>query len=165
MKTQVIHLDPHDDLISIRDRMAWAKTPRILLVWPKRGHVGVRPLDLTLLRRHAEALGAELGIVTRNGEIRAAARELGIPFFLHPPPPRKSSGLSAALRILCAVFHAVICALCSRDYPAQNYFLLMEARLSGVCFCFGGAGCISGHAGFYPFGGCAHLVAGTEAKP
>ena len=57
MKTQVIHLDPHDDLISIRDRMAWAKTPRILLVWPKRGRVGVRPLDLTLLRRHAEKTG------------------------------------------------------------------------------------------------------------
>ena len=81
MKTQVIHLDRHDDLISIRDRMAWAKTPRILLVWPKRGRVGVRPLDLTLLRRHAEALGAEMGIVTRDGEIRAAARELGISIF------------------------------------------------------------------------------------
>ena len=81
MKTQVIHLDTHDDLISIRDRMAWAKTPRILLVWPKRGRVGVRPLDLTLLRRHAESLGAEMGIVTRDGEIRAAARELGISHF------------------------------------------------------------------------------------
>jgi hypothetical protein len=81
MKTQVIQLDIHDDLISIRDRMAWAKTPRILLVWPKRGGVDVRPLDLTLLRRHAESLGAELGLVTRNGEIRAAARELHISVF------------------------------------------------------------------------------------
>jgi len=93
MKTQVIHLDPHDDLISIRDRMAWAKTPRILLVWPKRGHVGVRPLDLTLLRRHAEALGAELGIVTRNGEIRAAARELGISLFLTSAAAQKKQWL------------------------------------------------------------------------
>jgi hypothetical protein len=81
MKTQIIHLDSHDDLISIRDRMAWAKTPRILLVWPKRGRVGVRPLDLTLLRRHAESLGAEMGIVTRDDEICAAARELGISLF------------------------------------------------------------------------------------
>jgi hypothetical protein len=81
MKTQVIPLDPHDDLISIRDRMGWAKTPRILLVWPKRGRVEVRPLDLTILRRHAAALGAELGIVTRDGEIWAAARELGLPIF------------------------------------------------------------------------------------
>ncbi len=81
MKTQVIHLDVHDDIISIRDRMAWAKTPRILLVWPRRGRVDVRPLDLTLLRRHAESLGAELGIVTRNGEMRSAAREHGISYF------------------------------------------------------------------------------------
>ncbi len=81
MRTQVIHLDPHDDLISIRDRMAWAKTPRILLVWPARGRVGVRPLDLTLLRRHAEALGAELGLVTRDGGIRSAAREMNLPVF------------------------------------------------------------------------------------
>ncbi len=81
MKTQVIQLDRHDDLISIRDRMAWAKTPRILLVWPKRGQVDVRPLDLTLLRRHAESLGAELGLVTRNREIRGAARELHISVF------------------------------------------------------------------------------------
>lgn len=81
MKTQVIHLDLHDDLVSIRDRMAWAKSPRILLVWPRRGRVELRPLDITLLRRHAESLGAELGLVTRNGEIRSAAREAGTSFF------------------------------------------------------------------------------------
>ena len=81
MKTQVIHIDSHDDFISIRDRMEWAKTPRILLVWPKRGRVEMRPLDLTLLRRHAESLGAELGLVTRQRQIRAAARELGISYF------------------------------------------------------------------------------------
>lgn len=93
MKTQVIHLDRHDDLISIRDRMVWAKTPRILLVWPKRGRVGVRPLDLTLLRRHAEALGAELGLVTRDGEIRAAARELGISIFSSSSAAQKKQWL------------------------------------------------------------------------
>src|SRR5512133_2833306 len=96
MKTQVIHLDTHDDLISIRDRMEWAKTPRILLVWPKRGRVGVRPLDLTLLRRHAESLGAEMGIVTRNGELRAAARELGISFFSTTSAAQKKKWLESS---------------------------------------------------------------------
>ncbi|HEY3310147.1 MAG TPA: baseplate J/gp47 family protein [Anaerolineales bacterium] len=81
MKTQVIQLDVHDNLISIRDRMGWVKTPRILLVWPKHGQMEVRPLDLTLLRRHAGDLGAELGLVTRNGEMREAARELHISVF------------------------------------------------------------------------------------
>jgi hypothetical protein len=81
MKTQLIQLVNHDDLISIRDRMVWAKTPRILLMWPKRGRVDIRPLDLALLKRHAESLGAELGLVTRNFGIRSAARRLGISFF------------------------------------------------------------------------------------
>lgn len=81
MKTQLIPLETHDDLISIRDKMSWAKTPRMLLVWPKNGRVDVRPLDLTLLRRHAIALGAELGLVTRNAEIRAAAQHIDIPVF------------------------------------------------------------------------------------
>jgi len=81
MKTQVLQIDVHDDFISIRDRMTWAKTPRILLVWPLRGKVNVRPLDLTLLRRHAETLGAEMGLVTRDRRIRQAARSLHISVF------------------------------------------------------------------------------------
>ncbi|MGC1377779.1 MAG: baseplate J/gp47 family protein, partial [Anaerolineales bacterium] len=81
MKTQLILLETHDDAISIRDKMSWAKTPRILLVWPRKGRVDVRPFDLTLLRRHALALGAELGLVTRDSEIRAAARRMDLPVF------------------------------------------------------------------------------------
>ena len=84
MKTQLILLEIHDDVISIRDKMSWAKTPRILLVWPSKGQVGVRPLDLTLLRRHATSLGAELGLVTRDAEIYAAARRMGLPVFSKP---------------------------------------------------------------------------------
>lgn len=81
MKTTLIHLETHDNLVSIRDRMSWAKTPRILLVWPRRGKVDVRPLDLTLLRRHAKTLGAELGLVSREAGIWWAAREQKIPCF------------------------------------------------------------------------------------
>src|SRR5258706_926138 len=81
MKTQLVQLESHDDLISIRDKMSWAKTPRILLAWPRAAHVDVRPLDLQLLRRHAVSLGAELGLVTNDGEIRAAARHMNLPGF------------------------------------------------------------------------------------
>jgi hypothetical protein len=81
MKTTLIHLESHDNLVSIRDRMSWAKTPRILLVWPRRGKVDVRPLDLTLLRRHAQTLGAELGLVSRDAGIWWAARGQKIPCF------------------------------------------------------------------------------------
>jgi hypothetical protein len=81
MKTQVVHLELHDDVVSVRDKMSWAKTARILLVWPPRKHILNRSLDLLLLQRHATSLGAQLGLVTRSAEIRRAAGELGIPVF------------------------------------------------------------------------------------
>jgi hypothetical protein len=81
MKTHVIQLEPHDDLISIRDKMDWAKAQRILLLWPHGRDVSVRPLDLALLQRHAVALGAELGLVTHSGDIRRVARQLAMPVF------------------------------------------------------------------------------------
>jgi len=81
MKTQVVHLELHDDVVSACDKMSWAKTARILLVWPPRKRLLARTLDLLLLRRHAASLGAQLGLVTRSAEVRRAADELGIPFF------------------------------------------------------------------------------------
>jgi hypothetical protein len=81
MKTQLIPLESHDDLISVRDRMSWAKTPRILLVWPKSERIPLRPLDLKVLQRHAASLGAQLGLVTRHRNIRREAQALDIPVF------------------------------------------------------------------------------------
>lgn len=81
MKTKIITLESHDDLISVRDRMSWAKTPRILLVWPKYEKVTLRQVDLKVLQRHASALGAQLGLVTRARRVRADAEELQIPVF------------------------------------------------------------------------------------
>jgi hypothetical protein len=81
MKTQIITLESHDDLISVRDRMSWAKTPRILLVWPKYEKVLLRQVDLKVLQRHALSLGAQLGLVTRARRVRADAEALKIPVF------------------------------------------------------------------------------------
>jgi len=81
MKTQVIQLDSHDDVTSIRDKMSWAKTPRILLVYPRRSRILKRSLDLRLLQRHALLLGAQLAIVAPSADIRQSARELGVPIF------------------------------------------------------------------------------------
>ena len=81
MKTQIITLESHDDLISVRDRMSWAKTPRILLVWPKYEKVTLRQVDLRVLQRHALSLGAQLGLVTRTRRVRADAEALRIPVF------------------------------------------------------------------------------------
>jgi len=45
------------------------------------------------LRRHAESLGAELGLVTRDGEIRSAARDEGISCFSNPANAQKKQWL------------------------------------------------------------------------
>lgn len=84
MKTHLIVLEPHDDLVSVRDRMAWAKTPRILLIWPVGGRIGLRPIDLKILQRQAHSLGATLGLVTRDRRVRREANALGMPVFKSP---------------------------------------------------------------------------------
>jgi hypothetical protein len=81
MKTQILQLEPHDDVISARDKMGWGQTGRVLLVWPKHGRVLARPLDLVLVQRHAHALGVQLGLVTNDREVQSNAREFGIPVF------------------------------------------------------------------------------------
>jgi hypothetical protein len=81
MKTQIIALESHDDLISVRDRMSWAKSPRILLVWPKFEKISLRPVDLRILQKHARYLGADLGVVTHRPNVRRDARGFGIPVF------------------------------------------------------------------------------------
>ena len=81
MKTQIITLESHDDLISVRDRMSWAKSPRILLVWPKFEKIALRPVDLRILQQHAHYLGADLGLVTHRSNVRRDAQRFGIPVF------------------------------------------------------------------------------------
>ena len=82
MKTIVIQLDSHDDLISVRDKMLWSKAQRILLVWPKKGRPDLmRKYDFVSLQRHAAELGAQLGLVTHDLEVNANARNLGIAIF------------------------------------------------------------------------------------
>ena len=81
MKTQIVQLELHDDYISVRDRMGWGQTTRILLVWPHRGAILRRRLDLTLIKRHSITLGSQLALVTRDREIRYQADQLNIPVY------------------------------------------------------------------------------------
>lgn len=81
MKTQILQLDPHDDAISTGDKMIWSQTTRILLVWPGRGQVLRRYLDLVLLLRRSQTMGAQLALVTRDPVVRYHAGQLGIPVF------------------------------------------------------------------------------------
>ncbi|HMD90672.1 MAG TPA: baseplate J/gp47 family protein [Anaerolineaceae bacterium] len=81
MKTSVIQLEHHDDVISTRDKIAGSKSARILLVWPERGNILSRKLDLVLLQRFAQNLGGQLALVTIDSEVLFNAKDVGIPVF------------------------------------------------------------------------------------
>jgi hypothetical protein len=81
VKEQVLHLDLNDDYHSARDKMGWAQTARVLLVWPPSGRVLARRIDLVMLRRHAQRLGAQLALITTDPVVREHARDLGLPAF------------------------------------------------------------------------------------
>jgi len=83
VKTQIIHLNQNDDNLSVRDKMNLSKTGRILLVWPDQGGVINRQLDLTLVKRHAATIGAQLALVTHDSQARFFARQIGISVFDH----------------------------------------------------------------------------------
>jgi hypothetical protein len=81
VKVQIIYLDPHDDHVSARDKLGWAKAPRTLLVWPRRGRVLTRQLDLVLLQRWAKRNSRQIGLVTHDPDVIEHAQTLGIPVF------------------------------------------------------------------------------------
>lgn len=81
MKTHIVQLERDDDVVSARDKMMWSKAPRILIVWPRRGRVLNREIDVTLIKRQSQKLGAQLALVTFDDEVIMYASELGIPSF------------------------------------------------------------------------------------
>lgn len=81
MKTHIIYLDADDDFVSTRDKMGWSKSGRIFLVWPDKGRILTRQLDIVLLHRHAQLLGAQLAFMTRDKIVIDLARQLHIPVF------------------------------------------------------------------------------------
>lgn len=90
MKTQILQLEPHDDFISARDKMGWGQTARVLLVWPNRGRVLTRRLDLEMLLRHSRSSGGQLALVTRDPDVRYHAKQIGIHVFKTVPQAQQT---------------------------------------------------------------------------
>ncbi len=91
MKTYIINLESHDDFLSTRDKISWSKARRVLLIWPAHERVLERRVDLLLLLRHSQQVGAQLAIVTRQASVRTNARELGISVFKNMVQAQKST--------------------------------------------------------------------------
>lgn len=81
MKTQIIQLEPHDDTISVKDKMDWSQTPRVLLEWPNEGKILRNRLDLVLLERYCSTNGSQLALLTKDQQVIDQAEEAGIPVF------------------------------------------------------------------------------------
>lgn len=106
MKEQIIQLEPHDDIHSARDKLAWARAPRVLLVYPGNGHhVLERRLDLVLLQREATRRGTQLALISRDPHVVENARELGIAVF---------PSIQESHRVLWRTAHARL------DLPAER---------------------------------------------
>ena len=78
---KIIYLDTDDDIISICDRLEWANARQVLFVLPTTGAVLQAGLELVRLRRYADRIRIEIGLVTADGDIRRQATALGIPTF------------------------------------------------------------------------------------
>ncbi len=80
-----ISLTTDDDIVSICDRLNWARAQRVVLILPTA--VDSRLLhertDMARLRRHADSLRQEVGLITQHREVKYHARQLGIPIFRH----------------------------------------------------------------------------------
>jgi hypothetical protein len=78
---QVIELEDHDDINTIRDRILTAQGARVLLVIPWDSPSLRKSVDLQVVQRFGEANGIEVAIVSTEGEVRTAAHEAGLPAF------------------------------------------------------------------------------------
>lgn len=81
MKVQIVYLSASDDIDSTRDMLGWVQAPRAVLVWPDRGQILHRDLDLVLLKRYAQKRHLSLGLLTFDSAIRHRAATLGFPLF------------------------------------------------------------------------------------
>jgi hypothetical protein len=78
---QVIELEDHDDVNTIRDRLITARGPRVLLVIPWDSPSLREPVEMRVVQRCAEANGIDVALVSTESEVRAAAHDVGLPAF------------------------------------------------------------------------------------
>jgi hypothetical protein len=80
-KPEYLQLDTGDDVASVRDRLTFQRGKQILLIWPEKGSVLTRKLDLVLIQREAMRNAIRLALVTHDPIIIRHANELNISAF------------------------------------------------------------------------------------
>ncbi len=90
MKTYIVQLETHDDVISARDKISWSKAQRVLLVLPKRGGILQRRIDLLMLQRYCQQSGYQLALVTGDRQVKEQAALVALPVFRSKLQAQKS---------------------------------------------------------------------------
>lgn len=77
-----VNLNSEDDIVSVCDRLEWIRDgQRVLLVLPEQKVILNDWLELVRLRRCAERLRLEVGLVTSHGDVTKQAKALGFATF------------------------------------------------------------------------------------
>jgi hypothetical protein len=90
LELETIVLNEDDDIVSIQDRLVWVLGSRVVLVLPEEGDLLAEHLDLARLRRHADQLRLEVGLVTADSRVRGHAKALGFPTFVSVEAAQKN---------------------------------------------------------------------------
>ncbi len=77
----ILHLEPYDDAVSVRDRLAFIDARFVLLVWPAQKSVLRRKLDLLLVQRQATRMAQRIALVTDDPDVIDYAADLNISVF------------------------------------------------------------------------------------
>lgn len=80
-RPEFIQLETGDDVPSVRDRLSFHHRKQVLLIWPEKGTVLTRKLDLVLIQRDAIRRGIRLALVTHDPQVIRHAKELNISTF------------------------------------------------------------------------------------
>ena len=83
MAAQIEHvqLDASDSVATIKDRLAFIRGRRVLLIWPQNSRLLARKLDLVLIQREADRRAIQLAIVSPNPDVILYANALNISVF------------------------------------------------------------------------------------
>lgn len=80
-ETHYIQLQQGDDVPHVRDRLAFLRGQRALIVWPEQGTALRRKLDLVMIQREARRRAIYVALVTHDKQVLQNAQELGISAF------------------------------------------------------------------------------------
>lgn len=76
-----IQLEAYDDVVSVKDRLQFVETGRVILIFPPKAKILQRKLDLVLIQREAARRDLRLALVTKDMAVAENARDLDLSVF------------------------------------------------------------------------------------